>query len=229
MLSSEDDCGSIYFIGNAMDGPIKIGFTSDSNPVRRLAQLQTASPDELRVMGLVHGHKSLERKIHAFIDLHCIRGEWFERKPALTMLDHLSHGERQRSEEFRDQLTYLAFVLNGKMLKADPENDDEDEDDGEEPLAVSFAQDILLDTASRLHCCKSEKPLPLLAWLSRQTDRDDAIGDLAKDSKDDEDFPLVGTFAEYIAYTMDVTASPSVTRTMQDAWIECQQAILHLQ
>lgn len=66
----------VYFIGTK-DGPVKIGLTND--PRGRLQHLQTSSPDELLLLAVVMGGRSLERAYHRFFAGCRIRGEWFER------------------------------------------------------------------------------------------------------------------------------------------------------
>lgn len=55
---------------------VKIGVSVD--PVKREADMQTGSPDELNVWNCVRGGYKLEKKIHRFLDDYHIRGEWFK-------------------------------------------------------------------------------------------------------------------------------------------------------
>lgn len=59
-----------------LPGPIKIGCASD--PVARLAQLQTASPYPLSLIGYVPGGEKLERELHQKYAHLRLRGEWFD-------------------------------------------------------------------------------------------------------------------------------------------------------
>lgn len=63
-----------YFIQAVGGGPIKIGFTSRT-PNERLAALQTGSPVELRIVGLLHGNR--EREMHERFKDDRLHGEWF--------------------------------------------------------------------------------------------------------------------------------------------------------
>lgn len=73
--------GLIYFIeADGLDA-IKIGFTTDIG--KRLADLKTALPVQLRLIGSVVGPASLEQSIHKSLKEHRITGEWFRRQPAL--------------------------------------------------------------------------------------------------------------------------------------------------
>lgn len=75
-----------YFIQAGVDGPIKIG--KADNPEKRLAELQTGSPESLRLIGKLQGDH--ERDLHnRFHKLH-LRGEWFNPDVRLLafILDH---------------------------------------------------------------------------------------------------------------------------------------------
>src|ERR1051325_9826576 len=65
----------IYFIQSGEGGPIKIGISDD--PDLRLRRLQTASCEQLKLLGVVPGDEAMERAYHARLAAHRIRGEWF--------------------------------------------------------------------------------------------------------------------------------------------------------
>lgn len=73
----------LYFI-QSEDGPIKIGQSSD--PRLRLAQLQSACPRRLQIIGVVGERGYLERSLHArFRHLATSGGaEWFEGTKEIT-------------------------------------------------------------------------------------------------------------------------------------------------
>jgi hypothetical protein len=209
--------GIVYFIGGEAMGPVKIGFTSDDDPKRRLGQLQVGSHEELEVLGWVDGTIETERKIHDFLRCHRVRGEWFHRKAALYVLSHLlPKKSTQLAGSFADQLSDAAFTI---------EDIDKEDELEEESLAVTVARHVILDLASQLRSSNAELPLPLRAWLLRQIDRDDPVGDLANDCKGDLSFPELGSLPDYLTWIMGVTSNDAVTRTVIDAWIECQQVI----
>lgn len=212
--------GIVYFIGGYPEGPIKIGFTSNSDPSRRLGELQVGSPQKLELLGQIDGTIETEHKIHSFLHLHKVRGEWFHREAALSMLHHLSPCKGIRLPNFfADQFRDVAFTME------DVNWDDELE---EESLSATVARHLMLDLASRFRSCETQHPLPLRTWLIRQVDREDAIADLANDCKNDPSFPEIGSLTDYLTWIMDITPDSSITRTVVDAWIECQQAILTL-
>lgn len=74
-----------YFVQSIDGGPIKIGFTSQT-PDERLANLQTGSPVQLRIVGLLRGNR--EREMHQRFRQYRLQGEWFSvSKDLLTFID----------------------------------------------------------------------------------------------------------------------------------------------
>lgn len=65
----------VYFIEAVGLARVKIGYSD--NPEKRLAQLSTGSPVELRIMRTVAGGQELEKQLHAKFDHLRIDGEWF--------------------------------------------------------------------------------------------------------------------------------------------------------
>ena len=65
--------GNVYFIQRGSSGPIKIGVTI-GGPLNRLAELQTASPETLYLIGCIRGE---EVEVHDRFNAHRIIGEWF--------------------------------------------------------------------------------------------------------------------------------------------------------
>lgn len=93
----------VYFIQAGDNGPVKIGRAKD--PVRRLAQIQTGSHDELHLRAIVPGASREERKMHHRFAEARIRGEWFGRiylpliltyADGMAMAAHLSHDGSSR-------------------------------------------------------------------------------------------------------------------------------------
>jgi DNA-binding MarR family transcriptional regulator len=219
MPSSENYDGVVYFIGNADSGPIKIGFTSSEEPSNRLRSLQTASPVELKVLGYINGGVKVEGRIHSFLHLHRLKGEWFERDAALSILNHLTPKNiftmLSDGDVFIDQILNIAY------------NIDHEEDETIESLAPTIARYLLWELASRFRNCHTKHPIPFLSWLLKQVDREDATGDLARDAKGDPDFPCIGSLTDYFDYLYS-HLSPEITRTIVESWIECQQVVCQL-
>lgn len=74
--------GSVYFIADE-DGYIKIGHAR--NVLSRLASLQTASRQNLRLVATTSGSQADERALHARFASDRVRGEWFRPSPALLL------------------------------------------------------------------------------------------------------------------------------------------------
>lgn len=67
----------IYFLQGDDGGPVKIGRTA-RNPHWRLDAVQTGYPfGDLRVVGLVLGHRHLETELHERFATSRLHGEWF--------------------------------------------------------------------------------------------------------------------------------------------------------
>lgn len=65
----------VYFIQYGAGGPIKIGVAG--NISRRVAALQTGSPEPLVVLATMPGGKSEEARLHHLLRQDRHRGEWF--------------------------------------------------------------------------------------------------------------------------------------------------------
>lgn len=82
---------TIYFIQIGESGPVKIGVSFD--PLDRLRQVQTASPEEVRLLACCLGTEQDEAALHEQFARHRIRGEWFRPVPALLARAKLTAGE----------------------------------------------------------------------------------------------------------------------------------------
>jgi hypothetical protein len=67
--------GFVYFVERGCGGPIKIGWSQDVD--RRLAELQTANAEILRVLGKVPGRMRDESKMHERFAYLRLEAEWF--------------------------------------------------------------------------------------------------------------------------------------------------------
>lgn len=72
----------VYFIQSGIAGPIKIGYTATSVE-KRVASLQTAHPEELRVLAIIVGGRDVEAGFHERFALFRKAGEWFEPHPEI--------------------------------------------------------------------------------------------------------------------------------------------------
>jgi hypothetical protein len=218
----EERYGKIYFIGSRTSGPVKIGFSGQSDLKSRLSQLQTSSPEHLEILGSFSGYIKNERKVHNFLALHRLRGEWFEREAALAVHNCICSKRTMPDSEFVEDLYYAASSVH------DPRKSSEEDEADEDTLSFSVAHDLLHAYYSTMRGAIPDEPLPFRAWLLSQTERDDPTGDLAKDVKDDSEFPPVASLPEYLEYIRNVASSSAVTRTVVDAWVECRNVIFIL-
>lgn len=65
----------LYFIRHGRRDVVKIGYSAD--PIRRLAGLQTSSPDRLSLLGVCPGDREDEAALHQQLAHLHKRGEWF--------------------------------------------------------------------------------------------------------------------------------------------------------
>jgi hypothetical protein len=73
----------VYFVQAGDAGPIKIGTTDDLRT--RVAALQTAHYEELRLLGTTPGGPAIERAWHGRFGDDRLRGEWFRPSVALVL------------------------------------------------------------------------------------------------------------------------------------------------
>lgn len=73
--------GVVYFIGFA--GYVKIGFTKKPLP-RRVAEIQTGSPERLTIYRFVRGSRDLETEFQNRFAMHHSHGEWYRRDGELA-------------------------------------------------------------------------------------------------------------------------------------------------
>jgi len=66
----------VYFTQDTQTKAIKIGYSK--NPKKRRSGLQTASPNELVILGFIHGELEDEKAYHQKFAQHRIKGEWFK-------------------------------------------------------------------------------------------------------------------------------------------------------
>lgn len=82
----------IYFIQAGKKGAIKIGYT-DKPVEERLYSLQTSSPEQLFILGVIEGTKKEEKLIHKKYHIYQIRNEWFSPGEELLKFINYNCGE----------------------------------------------------------------------------------------------------------------------------------------
>lgn len=73
----------VYFVQAGEGGPIKIGVSGDVKT--RMASLQGAHFERLRLLGSTPGTSEDERKLHQRFSAARVKGEWFRPVPALLL------------------------------------------------------------------------------------------------------------------------------------------------
>ncbi len=84
---TEQRWGYVYLIGSDRDR-FKVGFAAD--PAKRLAQLQTAHPEPLRILAAVPGTMDDEAYWHRFFASAQTQGEWFDTTGDAVLRDFVS-------------------------------------------------------------------------------------------------------------------------------------------
>ncbi len=99
---SANEPAYVYFIHHEDSMAIKIGCAK--NVQRRLATLQTSSPSDLRLLGVIKAESSrcameLEEGLHKKFKNSCIRGEWFHLDS--SVIDYIKSQINPHLEVFR--------------------------------------------------------------------------------------------------------------------------------
>lgn len=74
----------VYFIQVGDEGPVKIGRAT--NVKRRLAELQVAHYESLRILREITGEHAVERWFHKKFNHLQLRGEWFQFSPEMLTI-----------------------------------------------------------------------------------------------------------------------------------------------
>lgn len=69
----------LYIIASNTNGPVKLGYSD--NPERRLKQLQTGNPENLKIFHCeeieVDNIRKAEKSLHTTLGYKRLKGEWF--------------------------------------------------------------------------------------------------------------------------------------------------------
>lgn len=108
----------IYFIQEDNErGLIKIGHTK--SPIdRRLESLQTGSPDELKVIGVIEGNQQTENQIHMQFKHAQYRIEWFYPEPDLLAFIDVNSVE---PDEIISAIEPQVFEIDGEVYYTPPD------------------------------------------------------------------------------------------------------------
>ncbi len=74
--------GHVYFLKNGRRKLIKIGFSSDH--VSRIQNIQSSTPDHVKLLATLPGNRALEAELHKRFAKYRVQGEWFRVEGALA-------------------------------------------------------------------------------------------------------------------------------------------------
>jgi hypothetical protein len=83
------DEGTVYLVRTVGRDYVKIGVSN--NVAVRLEDLQTANPDELKLLASFPGGRGIERTLHELLGEFNVRSEWFYLVPQITRLVELAN------------------------------------------------------------------------------------------------------------------------------------------
>lgn len=226
-MAKRDDYGTVYFVEEGPGGHIKIGFTTARDSGLRRASGQTFNSSLLVEVGAISGYLATEAAIKDFLQDHCIRGEWFEREPALAVYRRLDVSSLPKSFAPLQGICH-SLAAAGDLLEPSKHVPDDEGHDGSLPIEFVIADDLIRSYASDLQVSRPDLPLPLKAWLVRQRGRDSPIGDLGDFAFFERAFPTVGTLVHYAEYVHVHAHTNGVYRALIDSWGECAAAVSEL-
>lgn len=75
MAPTKRNVPHVYFVQNGRSKRVKIGYSSHYRS--RVGNIQSGTPDKLRLLGVVRGGKAVESELHKRFASYRISGEWF--------------------------------------------------------------------------------------------------------------------------------------------------------
>lgn len=114
----------VYFVSYGVDGPIKIGTTS--NLERRIHHLRNACPYQIGVLATLPGGSVTEREIHALLESDRLEGEWFCRSQSVMAIVRFARTNDHCGVRLMERLKQ-AVASVGPGLSLLPANDLADE------------------------------------------------------------------------------------------------------
>ncbi len=114
----------IYFVRATSSGLIKIGYTG-GDPLARMADLQTGSPERLELFAVIEGDQKFEAELHKEFARSRSHGEWF--KPSRGLLGFIAiraadpphdnaPGEAAYQRGYKDALKRAIRILNANDM-----------------------------------------------------------------------------------------------------------------
>jgi hypothetical protein len=131
----------IYAIRVGSDGPVKIGRAT--NPIARMAELQTAHATPLNLLAAVRWPDEIEGELHRALGADRLQGEWF--KPTDTVLWVV---EKMRDVDSVHEVFYRFFPDHYFPWMAA----------SEEPNAMPYLSELI---------SRTDSPIPIISCHSK--------------------------------------------------------------
>lgn len=106
----------VYMIQHGANGPVKIGLSN--KPQRRVGQLQTGNPEELRLRHVFPANRNVEAGLHVRFKDARIRGEWFGGREYLPIILALGSGLAEKAIRSYDGSGRPPSILGVKVMNA---------------------------------------------------------------------------------------------------------------
>lgn len=87
-----DSIGIVYFLGNVLEGIVKVGYTTDETTLKqRLKSLQTGNHIQLSIFKTVPGTYTMEKSYQRALNAYSLNGdEWFRLCPYVILYCQLT-------------------------------------------------------------------------------------------------------------------------------------------
>ena len=107
MIEIEEEKGCVYFFKHIGLNPVKIGYSSNSTPLKRFEQFKTYAPFGAELLGFIRSieAKELETNLHKKYSNKRLNGEWFD-----ISLDEVEK-EIEFNQDIQDSLLKSNFQL----------------------------------------------------------------------------------------------------------------------
>jgi hypothetical protein len=119
-MQEEKKYGCVYFFRHVGLEPVKIGYSSNNNPIKRFEQFKTYAPFGAEILGFIQTEEArhLESKLHLKYAQHRLDGEWFKlsSKEVKSIIDYYTSKE-QIKDKNNFQIEYAKYLENNRKIK----------------------------------------------------------------------------------------------------------------
>jgi hypothetical protein len=119
-MEKEKQYGCVYFFRHVGLEPVKIGYSSNNNPIKRFNQFKTYAPYGAEILGFIQSDdaKELETLLHKKYALKRLDGEWFNLTVSeVNDIINLYTAKEQIKDRNNFQIEYAKFLENKKKVK----------------------------------------------------------------------------------------------------------------